>query len=543
MLSTIGGFTYASEPLVSITTTPNTVELCPGKQAAQVLVTVQNKDAKPIRNICLRAFTSSSAKLDFVVVPVSHSHDEAPPNTGASEQGKCIGGVVLPELKPNSILSRLMSFNVTSYVPTSTAILWADYEGGDLSKDENEIATGSFSVTTSKLNPELFKVEAKANFASLYEGQDGNVLLMITNGTNNTIKLNASTEVQGNPLSTTVIPIEGSSTTVSKTMSTTDSSQIISTMASTTVPPHGGVVIPYKVTADKKVSPGKFFGLIQVDAQTDCGPSIHRVVSYEVTLGVFGESDLLRFLKVPTLLFLPGFLILTLWMLLWRFKVFGWRVSFLAKPTSTDEFIISGADTEFWLLAITFSLILFFASDTMAIGYTKPYNLEDIAKVWGASLVISLFLYVTLLGVDRWRVRRAAEKTARLTLTPNDDVLTVVAKMQARSWPRENCRPVRTKGGSAPVIEGFTLWEEKPEETIWVIPQIECVASPGALGDFDPSKNDLIVTELLRELREITTKKLALVQWGKKFGLNGPRLMNLTDLEASNGEMVVVRLA
>lgn len=517
--STIGGLAHAREPLASISTSPTTVELCPNDQATPVLVTLRNNDANPIRNICLRAFTNSPITLKALDMIAPQAHNETPANTGTSEQNNCSGGISLPELRSGATISKLLSFNVANPSPSSPVTLWADYQMGDPSKGENETATGSFTVTTRKLSVDSFKVQAQTNFLSLYDRQEGSVLLTITNGTNDSLKV--STSMRLNPPSTQVEP--------AKTMSTT-------------VAPQDVMVIPYKIKVGDSVTPGKYFGLIQVDAETDCGTVIHRAVSYEVTLGVFGESQVLTAIKVPSLLLLPGFLILTLWMLLWRFKIFSWRVSFLAKPTNADEFIIGGTDSEFWLLGITFSLLLFFAlPSVMAVGYEEPYNLGNIAKLWAASLVISFIIYVVLLFIDRRRAQQAAEKSARLTLTKNDDVLTVVEKMQARSWPKENCRPVKSTASVTPAIDGFTLWEEKPGETVWVIPQIECVASPGNLGDLDPGRNDIDTSELLRQLKEITTKKLGLIQWGKKSGFDAPRLMQQTELDNSSGEMVVFR--
>jgi hypothetical protein len=442
------------------------------------------------------------------------------------EQEKCIGGVMVPELKSGATLSKLLSLKLTSYSSGSTVILWADYQTGDPAKGASGTASNTFTVKSpTKPTADSLKVETKIDSASLHETQSGSVLLKISNGTDDIIKLSTSPSIS--PPNTSVEPLG---------------------ISATTALPQSEVTISYKISPAPKIFPGKYLGVIDVDAQMGCGVSVKRAASYEVTFGVFGESGLfttLNLLNVPSLLFLPGFLILTLWMILWRLK---WRVSFLAKSSSVDEFFVGAKDPEFWLLGVTFSLLLFLIlqngilKSEIGIGYGgQPYNLTSIAKLWGISLIISFVLYAALIGIDRWRTRRANAAKAAVTLTSNDDVLTVVEKMEKRGWERRYCFPVKSKAGLTPEISGFRLWEESHGETLWVIPQIEWITPPENLGEFDIAKPDIAMSELLRQLREITAKKLGSVQWEEGAGFNGPRLMKLTELDESIGDMVVVR--
>lgn len=517
-ISTAVGSVHAGVPMVTITPTPATHELCPG-QTNQVLVVVRNNGTHPIRNVCMRAFTNGPITLNMTGMPTLLSHDGAWVNTMAPDKESCAHGVALPELMPGATLSRLLTFKLLSYSPTpATAAIWADYQVANKSKSANETAVGVLDVHTVVIpGTELLKIDAKTNFDSLHEDEEGNVLLTISNGTNGTLKL--STPTISNPRYTEVKQ---------------------SVTMPPTVPPQSTVAISYKIKADSVIEPGKYTGLIGIDAQTSCGVFIHRAASYDITLGVFGQSELLTTLGVPSLLLLPGFLILTLWMLLWRFKELGLRVSFLAKSPGADEFFVGVKDAEFWLLGITFSLVIFWLSPSvMRIGYSGPYNLDSIAKVWGLSLLISAVLYTALLWFHYYRVRKAAEKT----LTTKDDICTVVEKMVRRKWTRANCKPVKSINGVEPAINGFELWEEKQGESVWVIPRIVWAVQEGKKDDkYDPDNADIDLSELLRQLREITSRSSGTVMWAEESGFNAPCLMQVAQLEKlSSGDLVVVR--
>lgn len=513
-VSMTGGLAHAAASSVTITHSPEKLELCPGGPYGRALVVVQNSGTSPIRNVCLRAFANGPLTLALSALPASSSPAGSQMNIGVSSQQKCADGVALPELMPGAALPGLLTLKLSGYPQTTPAVvLWADYQTGDKSNGIGGMATGVINIQAPAIfGPDSLKVAAKTSFDSLHENDKGSVLLTISNGTSDTLKLGTSITTKLND------------------------ADVVPTRAAAVVPPQSVVVIPYQVTAHSEITPGEYTGLIGVDAQTSCGLAIHRVASYSVKLGVFGQSELLTALGVPSLLLLPGFLILTLWMLLWRFKELGLRVSFLAKSPGAEEFFVGVKDGEFWLLGITFSLLIFFISPKL-IGYSGPYNLKNIATLWGLSLLISLALYLAFLWFDRWRKKQAAA----LALTPKDSPLVAVERMVKRKWPRANCRPVTTKPGVTPEIHGFELWEEKPGESVWVVPRIECVALEGTLGDLDPGSADIDMSELLRQLREITAKKLGAVRWGENAsGFGAPHIVKIAELNDYEGDLVIV---
>ncbi len=503
-----GAPSHAADTPLTITATPATLDLCPGGEAGRVLVVVRNNDARPLRNVCLSAFTNGPVSLDLSGVPTQ---------ADAGSSRGCAGGVALAELASGATLARLMILKLSRYPATSPAVyLRADYQAGDQPKTGRATAVSTLDVRAAATpGADALKLEAKPDFASLHESETGRVVLTMSNGTSDTLKLNATKTID--PTGTKVTP-KGD--------------------APSAIPPNSAVTVNYDIAADEKILPGKRIGLIEVDAQTSCGASIRRIASYDVTLGVFGQSDLLTTVGVPSLLFLPGFLILTLWMLLWRLS--GLKVSYF-KKSEADEFFVSVKSAEFWLLTITFSLAMFWlAPKVTRVGYQDPYQLLDIARLWGISLAIGLVSYFALLTFDRVRQARAAAVTARRTLTGNDDVLTAVEKIAIQKWRKEDCQPVRSKDGVTPKIRGFKLWDEKPGESVWLIPQIRWVTTPEELHKLNPA-NASSVELLLGQLREINDKKLGTLGWAaRESGFNGPLLFKRADLQDSDGELVAV---
>jgi hypothetical protein len=410
-----------------------------------------------------------------------------------------------------------MTVRLERYPATNAAVYFrADYQVGDKAGGATQTAVGTLEVHT-KAAPgqDALKLETKTSFASLHEGESGHVVLTITNGTNDPLELSK---------------VEASDLPYMEKVS--------SDQRPPTIAPQSAVSIDYRITAKKAINPGKYVGLIQAEARTTCGVLIYRVTSYEVTLGVFGQSELLTILGVPALLFLPGFLMLTLWVLLWSF--IGLRVSFLAKG-GTQEFFCAPKDAEFWMVGITLSLLMFAIAPRMtSLGYQRPYGLTDIAWLWAVSLGVSLVLYLMFFALDRWLARRRA----RITLTPIDDPISVVWKMKRRAWLKGNCRAVKfnsppnaTRGATE--MHGFQLWAEKPGDSVWVIPGIKCWMT-GKPSDLDPNKADN-TNELLQMLQSIENEG-ATVAWAKdESGFNEPRLIKTTEVEGSEGDLVVMK--
>lgn len=296
--------------------------------------------------------------------------------------------------------------------------------------------------------------------------------------------------------------------------------------SSLSIPPQSTLAFVYTIKANPSITPGKYAGLIDVDATTKCGVQLHQVASYEATLGVFGQSEVLTAIGVPSLLLLPGFLVLTLCMLIWRRK--SAHISFLKKD-DTDEFVVKASEPEFWVVAITISLIIFaYARNFAGFGYLKPYNLTDIAMLWFKSLLGGLVLYVILFYVDRllsWiEEKKAADIQKQVDerrLKERDDVLSALKKMLHRKFDISQRKPV-TSTDPANAFNGFELWTENQGNTYWVIPPIVCEKHDNAPDTWDPFKNQNDTAALFESLNEAKNKRWADVRWGAQADFKGP---------------------
>jgi hypothetical protein len=204
------------------------------------------------------------------------------------------GGIKLADLSPNSTVSRSIALKLTGIPLTTQVVLWADYQTQLQNRKVNSSAQFSLNITqASAPTPDSITVTTATSFTSLQENDTGNVLVTIQNKTNEALTFSSATPLL--PSHTTPKPLGN---------------------ATFTVAPQSTAALSYEITVGKKLIPGKYPGLIELTAQTNCGIPIHRVASYEVTLGVFGQSELLTLLNVPSILFLPGYLMLSLWLLL-----------------------------------------------------------------------------------------------------------------------------------------------------------------------------------------------------------------------------------
>jgi hypothetical protein len=490
----------AADPQLTLKATPPSVEVCSSGVAAPALIVLTNSGNGAVSHVCVTTLANPP-----IVAELS-----AWPTGSAAGTEACPGGIFLTNLPPGGSYSGRLSLRSEKGRPRkSVVIVRAEYKIGDAPGATAQTAATTVEASPESTDSEALKVEPRAGFASLHEKAEGALVLLVTNGTADTLQL--SDPIPTAPRSTTV--------------------QLVGQRPSV-IAPKSTVAIAYKVQADENIDPGKHSGSFEVHAQTACGTEIHRVGTYEVTLGVFGESTLLTAIGVPSLLLLPGFLIVTLCMLVWRFRPI--RVSFLGGET----FIVTAREPEFWLLAVGISLGLFvLAPHSVHVGYDRPYSLPDIARMWGFSLCVGLGAYIVLFVVDRaLHLRANAARIAR-TLTPNDDVVTAIERLRLRGWQKDQCRPVKI---TAKKLRGFVLWEEKTGESAWVIPQIRCVTATGAAPDgYDPAVAE--IEDLARQLREIESKKLARVRWGHEAsGFGIPTVMRLSDLEEDAGELVVV---
>jgi hypothetical protein len=136
-----------------------------------------------------------------------------------------------------------------------------------------------------------------------------------------------------------------------------------------------------------------------------------------VNVGILGESDLLKMVGIPSLLFLPGFLMLSTFLFLWTRAASGTR----ADPAFNLP--------ESALISITLSLIAAktYPWITGAIHHPRDYlqggyGLQDVFQLWFGSVCLGAIAWIAAAGgvSIQGRIRRERQKVQRASIIPID---------------------------------------------------------------------------------------------------------------------------
>jgi hypothetical protein len=141
----------------------------------------------------------------------------------------------------------------------------------------------------------------------------------------------------------------------------------------------------------------------------------------DLETSVRGEASVLTALGVPSLLLLPGFLMIATIGLLWRL---GFRVG----RASATQFPLQTTDPTYWVVVIALSLLLT-ASPLIGRDLSLGYGLHDIKELWLRSLGLAAASWLVLVAGARlpllfWR------KT--FGWSAEDDPVTVLQKLGRR---------------------------------------------------------------------------------------------------------------
>jgi hypothetical protein len=427
-------------------------------------------------------------------------------------------------LAPHGALAWTLQLSHTEGMPVAGTIhLRIDYAWHRKEPAESIPCLKVTSIKVAAREPEIpeqvIEIQLKTSLKSLMENRPGNVYLLINNISNVPIRITKITP--------TLPPLL---TSMQEDLSTGKA-----------LGPRRTITFPVKVEVPGAVVPGDYILLFEVEfeweksGQTWKGSS---VVSHEVNVGVLGESDILTAVGVPSFLFLPGFLMVITFGLLW--KLFAHK----------SEYPLKVKTPEFWLVAISLSILaaLIYPIVTGWIDkprdYLKGYMLNDIVWIWGASVVFSMLSYLVLIGGSKlvilayesgsaaWEERKKRERTPSDT----DDPITILRKLHKQNLginlPRANV-VIREQPERAYLLEPQTESQTK----IWVGPNIvikwlsvtdELYQKVREQLGVDGDAN--VLAELLEQGKK---KKLLLDRWKHEGQLAGPH-------EVDNGTIDVI---
>lgn len=185
--------------------------------------------------------------------------------------------------------------------------------------------------------------------------------------------------------------------------------------------------------------------------------------SADVDATVPGVSDVLKLLEVPTILLLPGVLVLLTWSAL------------VALPGNAGSWLEFRSKT-FWLLAVVFSIAIFFAWRQWSdVDFAVAFSLADVATLWIACILGAVALYGLYWGLMALGVLYRA----RLEPREGDSPLRLLGKLHGSGLPFYLPAFGHAVGGQTQRL--YLLGHPERDGRRWAIPEI--VARPGVRGE------------------------------------------------------------
>lgn len=396
---------------------PETVKVSSVRQT-RALVVVRNPTTNVLSNLRLSWFTDAEVQL--------LTNEPAINSLGPQSQHAWELVFSLPpaQFKPGTVYFRV-DYSIGGNGPLGVAVASMQVVSGAL-EDADKIADVRIETTLESLNQQ----------------NPGKVYLVITNKTDT-------------PLKATVKPVWPDFI-----MADDESRQVYSL----DLAPHYTDSIEIGVRAKERVRPGKhllLFDVMLVELGSGQQVARHKIVTRPVNVGVFGESQILTLLGVPSFLLLPGFLVLAMVKMTWKWRRF--RVSGQA-----DTFPWDVKSAEFALAAITISMVVTAAYSWLWSNLLSGYGLQDVIVVWFISIFIGFVGYVGGITFLRWRRRR-------LTPSTSDQPIALLEKLGRRKQGIYlNRGEFSIKSNNAEKQQRAILLDpiEGLGETIWVAPYI-----------------------------------------------------------------------
>jgi len=285
-----------------------------------------------------------------------------------------------------------------------------------------------------------------------------------------------------------------------------------------TLAPGSSAALPFQITASV-VEPGTHTVAWEVDLEWRRAGEAQRgslVVSKDFTVGVLGESELLKLFTWPSVLVLPGALML-LTVLTLRKRVWPKTASDLSSTAEATK-------AEFWLVAVVLSFLtaILYPWVTGQLGDPRDFivvhGLDDVVNLWLGSVAVALLAWALWYG-GKLIVKRTANWLAdswqnyqdQLRLPqPTDSPLKLLAKLDRAGRHDLNVAVGTVTAGGA--TQAALLLFDAKEEGRWVGPPALVICRSVELVDaLEPLRDD--VSALRTAVDEQVGAGGARVQW------------------------------
>ncbi len=494
--------THAADPELTIEVVPTSVAL-PLEGEASVEVVVRNPTTYTLKNLALYSFTNSGVS---VVISGDNTLTQLIPNEKHIWTLKLSKKQEDPTAGPVYIRADFTLENPSPNPPTERSVF--------ASLDVTDRA----SVTTDK----IADVKVETTITSINERRPGKLYLVITNKSNSKIYI---TGIEPRPTRYIRFTPTSMGTIV----------ELVPRQAHTAM---------FDIETLESVQSGKYLLLFEVALKWGEGKADQRaslIATQQVDVGVFGESEVLAPLAVPSFFVLPGFLMVALWGLLWP----------IFKPKDTFRFKI--LSTEFWLIAITLSLLMAFWLYPFLTGrfsvvprnYLDSYGFSDIALVWGWSLGLSFVSYFVVIGGFRlyrlWDEARKARDAQAREFAVGDEPLVILRKLAKRGQNLylPQLQVIEGQPRNAFLLERYD--RAQPEH--WVAPPMSITGTSAV----SPAINQQIQAQMGERgnaaiLAKIIQENIGLgVVWMPQGSIIGPRKLNTNQFDAPPQSNIIVQ--
>ena len=472
------GHVFAATPAVEaqavaaeVVTVPTALEIPATVASVPLVVIVRNTTNGPIRGVKLSFLADAPVKVEL-------------PYTAAASLP--VGGEAAWTAK------------VTTVEPLLAGAVHArvDYTSGPDDAPVAHVRTTTVKVSNRALSStdDMVAVRVESSLQTLQQHRPGRVHLVLTNKSD--AKLEISSLSVSNPEFITLTPPK----------------------TSPSLDPRQTTTIVYTVEANDRVVPGKHLLVFHIGLRWPGGGGHQTrtvVATREVDVGVFGESQVLQALAVPSFLLLPGCLALITARLLWD------QVRLLRPTGDTTAFKLQFPNADFWVVSITISGVMAYVYPLFGQpSYLDGYGPADVARVWMIS-VFGVGLGGYLAVMLAWRGYRAARDPSR-----GDLPLAALRKLAWQKRPLVMDLCTVTIDGKA--VEAFPFERDYPTRaSCWALPAIEVTFADDATDEQRERVTSALTNlAMLRDVRQAVKAAVsagaATVKWRKQDSFDEP---------------------
>lgn len=343
------GLARAAGPKLELKTIPAKLQLSASDSTKATVVVTNSGDAS-VSHLSLGLGPGASLSADTTVKPTTSA----------------------PLAAGGSLVYQLTVPAWTLITPPPELTLLGEYRVGGV---DQAVAAGVEQLAPTPLDPDkVASVELKASLATLKSGQTEPVYLLVHNKS-------------AQPLTVERIVAKGPSFIEFRDLPTDD----------VAVKPGRIKVLTVNAHAKPEVRPGEqqlVFRLLMRSGKTH----FDLAASQSTKVAVTGESEVLTALGVPSLLLLPGFLVLAAASVLWRLR---WQ----RKEWDGEPFPFSLKEPEFWVIAVSLSIVIVFVAKCLGTDLFGTYGLEDLICIWFSSIALGALGYFGIV----WEYNRRRE--------------------------------------------------------------------------------------------------------------------------------------